>query len=403
MAKIKNTFLFILYTAILGAIVGAIIWIFLRLMNLGINLIWEKVPSALNFPFYTLLLCAIGGLLIGLWKRKFGNYPDELNEVLGKVKKTGRYPYNNVFSISGSALFPLLLGASVGPEAGLTGIIAGLCTWVGDKLKHFSNELKELTKIGISATLGTIFHSPMFGFMEPLEEDKKTVLPKKSKIVLYFTAILSSFGIFWLLNKIFGVHTGIEGLGPANIELHDYLYAVPLCAVGILLGYFFMLSRKLTQIIFKPIKDKIVLTCAIGGLLLGISGTVLPLTLFSGEHQISQVAESAPSFGIAVLLITAAVKLILTNICITSGLKGGHFFPVIFCGICVGFSISLITGIDAVFCSGIVTTAFIAHTLKKPLAAVLLMMIVFPVHLIPIMLFSAFAANIFKTPKFLAE
>ena len=90
MAKIKNTFLFILYTAILGAIVGVIIWIFLRIMNLGINLIWEKVPSALNFPLYTLLLCTFGGILIGFWKRKFGDYPEELNTVLGKVKKTGR-------------------------------------------------------------------------------------------------------------------------------------------------------------------------------------------------------------------------------------------------------------------------------------------------------------------------
>ena len=117
MAKIKNTLLFILYTAILGAIVGAIIWTFLRVMNLGIDLIWNKIPSVLNFPLYTLLFCTIGGILIGLWKRKFGNYPEELNEVLGKVKKTGRYPYNNIFSALGSALFSLLLGASVGPEA----------------------------------------------------------------------------------------------------------------------------------------------------------------------------------------------------------------------------------------------------------------------------------------------
>ena len=32
------------------------------------------------------------------------------------------------------ALLPLLLGASVGPEAGLTGIIAALCYWVGDNV-----------------------------------------------------------------------------------------------------------------------------------------------------------------------------------------------------------------------------------------------------------------------------
>ncbi len=48
-----------------------------------------------------------------------------------------------------------------------TGIIAGLCTWVGDKLKHLFKEVQDLTAIGVTATLGTIFKSPMFGFIEP--------------------------------------------------------------------------------------------------------------------------------------------------------------------------------------------------------------------------------------------
>ncbi len=194
MNKVKNHLLFLLYTVILGMIVGAIVWGFLRVMNLGIDFLWSFLPSQISFPLYTLCVCALGGLLIGLWKRKFGDYPEELGTVLGTVKKTGGYPYRNVFSTLGSALFPLLIGASVGPEAGLTGVIAGLCTWVGDKLKRFKREVEDLTAIGLSATLGTVFRSPMFGFVEPIESDKDTVLPKTSKIVLYFTAILSYGG-----------------------------------------------------------------------------------------------------------------------------------------------------------------------------------------------------------------
>ena len=123
MKKAKNNFLFLLYTILLGAVVGAIIWAFLKVMNLGIEFLWDYVPSKISFPLYTLIICTVGGLLIGLWKKKFGDYPEELNTVMGQVKKTGRYPYNNVFSVLGSALFPLLLGASIGPEAGLTGVI----------------------------------------------------------------------------------------------------------------------------------------------------------------------------------------------------------------------------------------------------------------------------------------
>ena len=401
MNKIKNNALFLLYTILLGAIVGMIVWGFLRLMNLGIFFLWDFLPSQFNFPLYTLCLCTVGGVLIGLWKRRFGDYPEELHVVLGTVKKTGRYPYHNVFSTLGSALFPLLIGASVGPEAGLTGVIAGLCSWVGDKLKRFRRELTELTAIGLSATLGTIFKSPMFGFMEPIESDKDTVLPKASKIVLYFTAILSSFGVFILLNKLFGVSMGMESMEAEKQNLLSYLSAVPLTLIGIAAGYLFFLFQKLTSLLKNKLEKFVVLRAAVGGLLLGVAGTFLPLTMFSGEHQIGEVMEGMKDIGAVMLIVVAVTKLLLTNICIESGLKGGHFFPVIFCGVCIGCAASLLSGLSAVFCAAIVTTALVGHTLKKPFATVLLLMIVFPPKLIPVMLFAAIAAKFIPTPKVL--
>lgn len=399
MNKVKNNILFLLYTIILGAIVGAIIWAFLRVMNLGIEFIWHTVPSWIDFPLYTLCVCTVGGLLIGLWKRKFGDYPEELPVVLGQVKQTGRYPYHNIFSILGSALFPLLFGASVGPEAGLTGVIAGLCTWVGDKLKRFRKEVQELTAIGMSATLGTIFRSPMFGFVEPIESDRDTVLPKTSKIVLYFAAILSSFGVFILLNKFVGGSGGIEGIEKESIPLATYLYSIPLTLVGIFAGYLYFLFKKLTDTLEHKLKKLIVLRAVCGGFLLGISGTFLPLTMFSGEHQIGEVMADMEAIGAIMLLVIAVVKLLLTNICISSGLKGGHFFPVIFCGICIGCAMSMLLHVSVVLCTAVVTAALVGHTLKKPLATVLLLMIIFPPYLIPIMLFAAAAAKIIPTPK----
>ncbi len=399
--NLRNNLLFVFYTALLGAIVGAIVWAFLRSMNYGIELLWVYIPSQFSFPFYTICICTAGGLLLGLWKKKFGDYPEELESVLGRVKKTGRYPYNNVFPVIISALLPLLIGASIGPEAGLTGIIASLCTWVGDKLKHYKKETDDLTAIGLSATLGTIFRSPMFGFMEPLESDKETTLPKTSKIVLYLTAILSSFGVFVLLNKLTGNSSGMEGLSFSSIPTEQYLYAVPLTLIGIIAGYLFFTFKKLTSFFETRLRRFTILRALCGGLLLGISGTFLPLTMFSGEHQISEVIETAGKTGAVMLLIIAGAKLLLTNICIDSGLKGGHFFPVIFCGICIGCSMSLLTGADMVFCCAVVTTALVGHTLKKPLATVLLLMIVFPPKLIPIMLFAAAAAKLIPTPKVL--
>ncbi|MBQ1436590.1 MAG: chloride channel protein, partial [Ruminococcus sp.] len=300
-----------------------------------------------------------------------------------------------------SALLPLIIGASVGPEAGLTGIIAGLCTWVGDKLKRFRREVEELTEIGLSATLGTIFRSPMFGFMEPIEADEEAVLPKASKIVLYFAAILSSFGVFILLNRLFGIEVGIEGMEAESLSPLTYMYAIPLTIAGIAGGWLFFLFEKLTAALKNKFSKYTVLRATTGGVLLGIFGMLLPLTMFSGESQITQVTENMKAIGAGMLILIAIAKLLLTNICIESGLKGGHFFPVIFCGICIGCALSLVFNVSATLCAAAATTALVGHTLKKPIATVLLLMIIFPPGMIPIMLFSAIAARFIPTPKFL--
>ena len=399
MKKLKNNALFLLYTVLLGAIVGGIIWAFLRVMNLGIEFIWDYAPSKLGFPFYTVLVCAVGGLLTGLWKKRFGETPEDLEVVIGKVKKTNRYPYSHIFSSLVSAILPLLFGASVGPEAGLTGIIAGLCTWVGDRLRMYKKEVEELTRIGLSATLGTIFRSPMFGFFEPIEDDRDAVLPKSTKLVLYIAAILSSFGAFILLGRLFGGSGGIKGIGAGTPSLNNYLWAIPLIIAGLAGGFLYLAFHKLTSLIEGRLKKFILLRAVAGGLLLGISGTLLPLTMFSGEHQIELVMDSAEKLGAVMLLVTAVVKLLLTNVCISSGLKGGHFFPVIFCGICIGISMSLFFGIDMVFCACVTTTALMGLTMKKPLATVMLLMIVFPPRYIPIMLCTAVIAKLIPIPK----
>ena len=401
MGKFKNNALFLLYTVILGAIVGAIIWSFMRVMNLGIEFLWVWVPSQLQFPVYTVCVCTAGGLLLGLWKRRFGDYPEEHFMVMGRVRKTGRYPYGNVFSVIVSALLPLIIGASIGPEAGLISVIASLCTWVGDKLKRFRKEVQELTAIGLSATLGTIFRSPMFGFIEPIESEKDAVLPKSSKIVLYFAAILSSLGIFILLNRLVGVHTGIETLEGDKIPPENYWYALPLALIGIAAGYIYFIFKKLTETVRHLLKKFTVIRAVSGGLLLGITGTFLPLTMFSGEHQITEVMNTMENIGAWMLIVIAVIKLLLTNICIDSGLKGGHFFPVIFCGISIGCAMSILFGVNVLFSTSIVTAALVGHTLKKPLATVLLLMILFPPRLIPIMLFAAIAAKFIPTPRIL--
>ena len=68
-----------LLTVLLGAFCGAVVWLFLRVLGICTGFIWETIPAKAGFTYLPVLICAF---------------------------------------------LPLVFGASAGPEAGLTGIIA---------------------------------------------------------------------------------------------------------------------------------------------------------------------------------------------------------------------------------------------------------------------------------------
>ena len=160
--EISNNLKLAFFTIILGAFCGAIIWGFLRLVGICTELLWEDLPSVFGFNWLPIAVCTVGGLVVGIIHVKCGDYPEELNDVLGKIKKDKHYDYKPMLSMLICAFLPLILGASVGPEAGLTGVIAGLCYWVGDNVKYAKESADKFSEIGAVVTLGSLFHISLF-------------------------------------------------------------------------------------------------------------------------------------------------------------------------------------------------------------------------------------------------
>ena len=387
--SVQNKTSVVLLAVLLGAAVGLVLWLFLQAASLGSTLIWKTLPAHLGGKWITVPLCTIGGLLTGLMHQRFGDYPESLDTVIGKVKRKKHYDYRPMLPLLVCALLPLIFGASVGPEAGLTGIIAGLCYWIGDNVSFARENASLYTELGEAVTLGQIFHMPLFGILaveeQPMEEGKPPELPKISKLVLYGLSAAASFLVIAGLNALF--HTSLEGFpsfSEAAVTAKDYLLVLVYIPVGLLMYVLYEGAEELAQIgadRFPPVWRE-----AACGLVIGLMGLIAPMVLFSGEEQIAELSETFGLYAPWLLIGLSVLKLVMTAFCLRFGMKGGHFFPLIFACVCMGFGLAMLLFPDPVdhivFAAGVVTAATLGAQLKKPLATAVLMLLCFPVRLL---------------------
>ena len=407
----KNLFLYVLLATLLGAAAGALVWALLRIMNLGIDLVWHTIPHYIgNEVVYTVGVCLLGGLLIGLWQKKFGIYPEELEEVMYELRTTGTYPYSKIPMLSVAALLPLIFGGCLGPEAGLTGIIVGLCCWVGDRLKYKGREIREIAEAGMAATLGVIFASPFVGIAfnyeseaakEPEEEltESETATLKKLKKLVYIMAVAGGLGAMKLLGDIFGGGSGIPRFGrDVDITVDDWKWFIVVFMAGLIAGLIYVIAHKITVMIGDKLINHRVISCMLAGLGLAVIGLISPWTMFSGEHQMGELMEVWQNETAAGLVMITVLKLVLVNLCINLGWKGGHIFPVIFSGVSMGFAMAMILGIEPVFAVAVTTAALCGYIMRKPVMVIGVLLLCFPVTVIIPLAAAAYLGSIIPVP-----
>ncbi len=377
--RLVNNGVFLVSVVVTGAIAGAFVWAILYAMDFGLSLLWDHLSTHFGV-FFPIVLCLIGGLVIGLYTRRFGPYPEDLRTVMAKVKRDGRYGYDNLGRMSVAALLPLIFGGSVGPEAGLTGVIAGLCSWVGDRMRRFGQGFRELSEIGVMATLSALFTAPLFGFVGGIsgEDGGDLSLTRWQKAAVYVLAIVGALGAFMLLSTFVGGGMPLPHYEWEAIGREEILWMVPLIAVGSLAGWMFCVLDASFGRLSDAAGDRPILKPVAAGLVLGVCGILLPFTMFSGEAQAEELDSIWMSTGALILLATGFVKIAVTAMCVNMGWRGGHFFPVIFAGISIGYGLSVLTGADPVFCLCVCTAALVGGVMRRPLMAVLLLFLCFP-------------------------
>ena len=125
------------------------------------------------------------------------------------------------------------------------------------------------------------------------------------------------------------------------------------------------------------------------GLILGSLGIVFPFVMFAGETQTETLMSTYTMLGAGYLILTGVLKVFTTPLCLRLGWRGGHFFPTIFAGICLGYGFALLTGADPVCCLCICCAALMGAIMRQPVMTVLLLFLLFPVRAFVVMLVAA--------------
>ena len=374
-AKARPYFRLMILVAIMGFVSAIVTFIFIAISNQLTDLVWQNAVSILGLPAwaFTLIVCTLGGLLVGILVRIFGDHEAIFFRLLQEFGKTGRFNYRNVPGILITALVSLVSGGALGPEAPLADACGGIGTWASDRLKFNDAETRVMGFGGISGMLAAFITNPFGGSLLALE----TAQGGESGNKVYFWGLFPSLAASAVATVTFVLLTGqffarMYKFPTYSPVITDLLWAVPLSMIGAVAGLVFMILLTSLEKVMLRLKKRVIVRGLIGGLGMGIIGALLPLTLFSGEDQTVTLIKTAGEIGVVMLIVLAFSKLLATSLLLTTGWKGGYVFPIMFAGMALGLACDqLLPGIPVSVTVASVLAGALVAALRAPLFSAL--------------------------------
>ncbi|MGX7265208.1 chloride channel protein [Enterococcus crotali] len=388
----------LIYGIVLSSIIGVMSFIFLRLEGIGSELLWDLVSPDHRFRvLYIFGITLMGGLLLGVFRTKWGNLPHTVHDSVTELKLTKTLNYSSVFRSLLIALIVLIFGAGVGPEAGLLSAIIYFSVWQADKLRYYYFNYSEVKDLSIQEKIVRLLNPKKY--LLTYDENRAVGERQKSKKkVFYLLFIVNGLITFFLLMKMTGQPSFVSKMGESNWAVNDLWLGIPLVLFGLLFGNCY---RLITNFLKKHLdfwQEFPIRKALIGSIAIFLIGVFLPNLLFSGQLSLSLAPFVGSQASFLVLTMIALIKLVFLQVCLNTGWIGGDIFPIVFSAIIQGFAVSqLFPQTDRLLIVAIVSTSIAIAIIKAPFPVGVFMMLFFPLNLSPIIL--AVATILFLVKK----
>jgi H+/Cl- antiporter ClcA len=325
------------YAALFGALFSMLTAGYITLYNQGIKFFGQPSLYVFNINVWPLILLSIAGIFIGLAIKFFGQHGG-LGIAQRQYAQTGRLEYRNLPSIILQAFIALWSGAAVGPEGPLVFLTGGVGSFVSERLKLQKDDIQVLVYSAIAGAFGGFFGSPIIGAVGAFEYMYIKELDFYRHLIPGLIAAAVGYGVYFALLQT--SYLGIYSFPNfAAFRLVDLGWALLVGIIAGFVGIMFKLIFGIVHLVFDRLKRPIA-RAIIGGVIIGLIGSFLPLTLYSGQNQLLQIIHNPAAFGIGLLLLMMLVKVLLTSISFATGFEGGPVFPLLFIGGTLGLALS---------------------------------------------------------------
>ncbi|MGD0808386.1 MAG: chloride channel protein [Acidimicrobiales bacterium] len=282
----------------------------------------------------------------------------------------------------------LIGGASVGPEKVLASMGAGAGSWMARRRRLGKEDSQVNTLAGIAGVFGGLFSSPIIVVMLILEIARPGGQRFSKTLATNIVAASVSFGIYFAIAG--AVFLGAYQVPGYTFEDWQLLAGIPLGLFGAVVASLAAGSTTVVSQLFGRLKVPALVKSTLGGMIFGVVGVALPLTMFSGGDQLNSVLKGASTLGLGLCVAILMAKMLTYAVSQGSGFVGGPIFPLLFIGGTAGVVVhQAIPGVPLGLSFGCLLTAVLGSLAAAPFAMVLMAALltrVGPLQIFPILI-----------------
>ena len=316
------------YAVILG-VFGAFAGLaFIGVIKLGGKWYADSHPGWFGGHWWWVAVAAAAGVVVGLLRR-LTRLPEKTPGLFDDLK-TEHVDTHLVPGIVAVSTVSLIGGASLGPEKALGTMGGGAGTWLAQRRKLATEDSQVNTLGGFAGAYGGLFSSTVIVVLLILEVARPGGQRFAKSLAAEIVASSVSFGIYFAIaGAVF-----LDDYQVPHYKFDDWqlLAGIPLGLFAALvvtsLAGFMMLATRL----FARLKVPDIAKSTLGGVMFGIVGVALPLTMFSGSDQLKTVLKDAGTLGLGLLAAILIAKIFTFAVSQGSGFVGGPIFPSLFIG-----------------------------------------------------------------------